>query len=96
MTMEKATVREQAEEALKDGDVFSLRCALERTLIEGVGGSEVKVMEGYGPHGQIEVIANYIMAEIPGEPSRSEGAGDTAVRLLKEYRRILGLACEAV
>lgn len=35
---------------------------------------------------QIRVLADYIMAEIPGEPSRSEGAGDTAVRLLKQYR----------
>ena len=35
---------------------------------------------------QIKILADYIMAEIPGEPSRSEGAGDTAVRLLKQYR----------
>ena len=38
---------------------------------------------------QIDVLANYIMAEIPGEPSRSEGAGDTAMRLLKKYRAAL-------
>lgn len=38
---------------------------------------------------QIEVLANYIMAEIPKEPSRSEGAGDTAVRVLKQYRLAL-------
>lgn len=35
---------------------------------------------------EIDLLANYIMAEIPGEPSRDEGAGETAVRLLKEYR----------
>lgn len=36
---------------------------------------------------QNEALANYIMAEIPNEPSQSEGAGDTAIRLLKKYRQ---------
>ena len=40
---------------------------------------------------QIDLLADYIMAEVPGEPSRDEGAGETAVRLLKEYRTRLGL-----
>ena len=35
---------------------------------------------------QTEILANYIMAEIPGEPSLNEGAGNTAVRILKRYR----------
>ena len=35
---------------------------------------------------QLELLANYIMKEIPGEPSRSEGAGDTAIRIIKELR----------
>ncbi len=34
---------------------------------------------------EIEVLANYIMAEIPGEPSQDAGAGTTAVRILHEY-----------
>lgn len=38
---------------------------------------------------QIDFLANYIMAEVDGEPSRSEGAGFTAVRLLKRYRHAL-------
>lgn len=38
---------------------------------------------------QIDLLADYIMAEIPGEPSASEGAGDTAIRLLKAYRKLL-------
>lgn len=33
---------------------------------------------------QIEKLANFIMNEIPGEPSESEGAVDTAIRLLKK------------
>lgn len=35
---------------------------------------------------QIEELANFIMAEIPGEPSVSEGAVDTAIRLLRQHR----------
>jgi len=35
---------------------------------------------------QIDLLADYIMAEIPGEPSANEGAGDTAIRLLRTYR----------
>jgi hypothetical protein len=38
---------------------------------------------------QIDLLADYIMSEIPGEPSQDEGAGDCAVRLLKKYRRAL-------
>lgn len=33
---------------------------------------------------QISQLANYIMQNVPGEPSRSEGAVDTAIRLLRE------------
>lgn len=37
---------------------------------------------------QIDRLAEFIMLHVPGEPSRSEGAVDTAVRLLGEiYRR---------
>ncbi len=35
---------------------------------------------------QIDLLADYITGEIPGEPSQDEGAGETAVRLLREYR----------
>lgn len=38
---------------------------------------------------QTGILANYIMAEIPGEPSRDEGAGTCGVRLLKKYRDAL-------
>lgn len=40
---------------------------------------------------QIKILADYIMANVPGEPSRSEGAGDTAVRILRRYRAALDL-----
>ena len=32
---------------------------------------------------QIEKLAAFIMAEVDGEPSQSEGAGDTAIRVIK-------------
>ncbi len=39
---------------------------------------------------QNKIVADYIMANVPGEPSRDEGAGTCAVRLLKKYRAALG------
>jgi len=39
--------------------------------------------------GQIDLLADYIMAEVDGEPSQSEGAGDCAVRLLTKYRKAI-------
>ena len=44
------------------------------------------------PKSQIDLLAEYIMAEIPGEPSRSEGAGETAIRIIKRYRDFAILA----
>ena len=41
----------------------------------------VKVHESC--HKQIERLARFIQEEIPGEPSRLEGAVDTAIRLLR-------------
>lgn len=32
---------------------------------------------------QIDALANFIMAEIPGEPSQSQGAVDTAIRVMR-------------
>lgn len=40
---------------------------------------------------QINRLANFIMAEIDGEPSKSEGAVDTAIRWMREQ-----LSCTAV
>ena len=37
---------------------------------------------------QIDYLAEFIMNNIEGEPSRSEGAVETAVRLLKKYNAI--------
>lgn len=39
---------------------------------------------------QTQILADYIMANVPGEPSRDEGAGACAVRLLDKYRTALG------
>jgi hypothetical protein len=33
---------------------------------------------------QIERLAKFIMAEVPGEPSQSEGAVDCAIRLIRQ------------
>ena len=43
---------------------------------------------------QIDKLANFIMSEIPGEPSLDEGAGDCAIRIIKDHRDALEkLAC---
>ena len=33
---------------------------------------------------QVERLSAFILSEVPGEPSQSEGAVDTAMRLLRE------------
>ena len=38
---------------------------------------------------QIDRLANFIMAEVPGEPSQSEGAGDTAIRVIRRLTAAL-------
>ena len=35
---------------------------------------------------QIDTLANFIMREIEGEPSQSEGAVDCAIRVMRQYR----------
>lgn len=42
-----------------------------------------------GAEKQIELLANFIMAEIEGEPSKDGGAGDCAVRIIKKYRKAM-------
>ena len=44
---------------------------------------------------QMDLLADYIMAEIPGEPSQSEGAGDTAIRVITTLRAQLARANKA-
>lgn len=36
-------------------------------------------------HSQIKKLADFIIEEIPGEPSTSDGAVDVAIRLLRNY-----------
>lgn len=40
----------------------------------------------------IDRLAEFIMSEIPGEPSQSEGAVDTAIRIMKEQKKALQIA----
>ena len=35
---------------------------------------------------QIDILADFIMANVDGEPSRSEGAGDCAIRIITELK----------
>ena len=38
---------------------------------------------------ELALLARYIVLEIPGEPSVSEGAGHTAIRIMKTYRTVI-------
>ena len=35
---------------------------------------------------QIDILADYIVANVDGEPSRSEGAGDCAIRIITKLK----------
>ncbi len=39
-----------------------------------------------GTESEIDKLANFIMKEVDGEPSKSEGAGTTAVRIIKQLQ----------
>jgi hypothetical protein len=45
---------------------------------------------------QIDRLAKFIMDEVPGEPSQSEGAVDTAIRIMRNLRDRLEAAKEAL
>ena len=36
---------------------------------------------------QIDKLAKFIMGNVPGEPSRSEGAIDCAIRIIRELQQ---------
>lgn len=50
----------------------------------------MKRLEGGQAQGQIDELAAFILAEVDGEPSRSEGAVDTAIRVLRDALDIAG------
>lgn len=41
---------------------------------------------------EIDRLARFIIAEVAGEPSQSEGAVDTAIRIIRKQQRMLKLA----
>ncbi len=44
--------------------------------------------ESAGLKEQVDRLANFILNEVPGEPSENEGAVDTAIRLIRTYLNI--------
>ncbi len=45
------------------------------------------IKPGTSAEKQIDILAKFIMEQVPGEPSESDGAISTAIRLLKEKAR---------
>jgi hypothetical protein len=46
-----------------------------------------KIMDNETLESQVDRLANFIMAEVPGEPSQSEGAIDTAIRIIRSLQK---------
>jgi hypothetical protein len=44
--------------------------------------------EGENAQAQIDRLASFIMHEVPGEPSQSQGAVDTAIRIIRDSVRV--------
>lgn len=45
---------------------------------------------------QIDKLANFIMNSVDGEPSQNEGAGDTAIRIIKQQQALIEQLVEAL
>ena len=43
-----------------------------------------------GAREELDELAKFILAEVPGEPSQSEGAGTTAIRIIRRLTSALG------
>ena len=61
----------------------SRRYIADHAYLRGVADTEAK--QG-NLQEQIDQLANFIIAEIPGEPSQSQGAVDTAIRIMADER----------
>lgn len=49
--------------------------------------NEPTVTEGWSLQGQIDKLADFILEEVEGEPSQSEGAVDTAIRVIRGLQK---------
>jgi len=45
---------------------------------------------GEPEHKQVDRLADYILSEVPGEPSQDQGAVDTAIRLISKAMELHG------
>jgi hypothetical protein len=60
-------------------------CGPTHAAVQAVAEHPVEVYAERGElHAEVERLASFIMDEIPGEPSQSEGAVDCAIRLLRD------------
>ncbi len=72
-------------------DAFALRWSPRRRLIDWirhpVNWIRFKWINRHVPSSkqQVEQLGNFIMSDVPGEPSQSEGAVEIAIRLIKTH-----------
>ena len=62
---------------------------------DGTGSRVSECLKGEQKTSEIDKLANFIMAEVKGEPSVSEGAGVTAIRIIKNLQAELAKHHEA-
>ena len=92
----RGTLQHDAIFAFEDGQTITLRAGTEMDLF-------VSTLEEHTPLSekpQMALLADYITTHIPGEPSRNEGAGECAIRIIEElqdaYRRLKIIAVIAL
>lgn len=60
-----------------------------RRLKEGYERQRTAQSERDNLYQQIDRLAQFILDEVPGEPSQDQGAVDTAIRVIREYKAAL-------
>lgn len=78
----------QAIAEIKDGNIedhYAFECMISEQAAEiRTAQKEIEQFERTGD--QVERLANFILNEFANEPSRNEGAIDTAIRIIKELQ----------
>ena len=73
-------------EKIPGGGDLPFRLAVKDVFVNMFGQEAPVCSSGWGriEDEEIRRLAQFIMEEVPGEPSQSEGAVDTAIRLIRE------------
>ena len=90
MKMKEIEVKKDIEWAIKEIEGLETETSgkwphnkmIEKEIVLGI----LKQLDEPEVNSQIDKLANFIMSEVEGEPSQSQGAVDTAIRIIKSYQ----------